>query len=192
MRFLRSASAVARVFTPWRSAPTAPSRSAWHSVIAFLAVALVLAGCGIRLAPNYDRDIIDGLARTNEDALTLFASVANGAPPGSYPRRVDAYNALQGKLESVGAMVKARGTPQPPATGVALLGVVGVQNAQQQADQYMQPSTGPNIEAMIRIVNLMRNDDSRGKLSALSVMTLKNNFSAEMNQALTYEKFLNR
>jgi hypothetical protein len=45
---------------------------------------------------------------------------------------------------------------------------------------------------MIRIVNLMRNDDSRGKLSALSVMTLKNNFSAEMNQALTYEKFLNR
>ena len=190
MRLPRSASAASQAVTSHRGSP--PHR--WHSIfgIALLIAGLALAGCGVRLAPNYDRDIIDGLARANEDALTLFASVANGAPPGTYSRRVDAYNALQGKLESVGAMVKARGTPQAPATGIALLGVVGVQNAQQQADQVMQPSTGPNIEAMIRIVNLMRNDDSKNRLSALSVMTLKNNFSAEMNQALTYEKFLNR
>jgi hypothetical protein len=166
------------------------SAALFRFVALFIAVAV--AGCGVRLAPTYDRGIVDALTRTNEDAMTLFASVSAGGPPGTFNRRVDIYNSLQGKLESLAQMVRARGTPPPPAAGVAVLGVIGVQNPQQQANEIVQPATGDNIDAMMNIIKLMRSDDSRGKLSAPSVALLKNNFIAQMGQALKYEKFLER
>ena len=192
MRFTGAASGALRLVPASRAHP--PARSAQLTIIriAIVMLALVVAGCGIRLAPNYDRGIVDALTRTNEDAMTLFASVASGAQPGTYNRRVDIYNSLQGKLEALAQMVRARGTPPPPAAGVAVLGVIGVQNAQQQANEMVQPATGDNIDAMMNIINLMRSDDSRGKLSAPSVALLKNNFIAQMSQALKYEKFLER
>ena len=120
MRFPESASAVARVFTPWRGAPTALSRSAWHSIIATLAVAVVLAGCGVRLAPNYDRSIIDGLGRANEETMTLFATVASGAPKNTFPARSQTYDELIGKFDALRLEAQVRPSPQTPAAATLI------------------------------------------------------------------------
>jgi hypothetical protein len=153
-------------------------------------LATALGGCTARLAPVFDRAIVDGLSKTNEEAMTLFASAE--APGGSYSKRQDAYSSLQGKLDALLIQVQARGNPTPSPAGVALLGAAGVPNAAQKVGELLQAPTAANIEAMIRIVRTMRSDDSRGKLSVLALPLLKNSFAGEMAQALTYEKFLER
>jgi hypothetical protein len=160
--------------------------------LAVLLIAVGVAGCAVRLAPAFDRAIIDGLNRTNEEAMIFFASVVNGGSAGTFPRRQNEYNSLQGKLETLVAMAKARGNPPPPAAGVAVLGVFAGASAPQQADALVEPPTMKNVEAMIRIVNDMRFDDSRGRLTAAQVAFQKNNFITQMNYALTYEKMLDR
>ncbi|MEA2994340.1 MAG: hypothetical protein QOD40_3260 [Alphaproteobacteria bacterium] len=153
-------------------------------------LATALGGCTARLAPAYDRTIVDGLAKINEEAMTLFASAE--APGGTFAKRQDAYNSVQGKLDALLVQVQARGTPTPPLGSATLLGAAGVPNAEQKANELLQPPTAATIQAMLRIVKTMRNDDSRGKLSVFALPLLKNNFAGEMAQALTYEKFLER
>jgi hypothetical protein len=39
---------------------------------------IMLGGCAVKLAPDFDRTIVDGLTQANENAMTLFASVSSG------------------------------------------------------------------------------------------------------------------
>jgi hypothetical protein len=64
------------------------------TIVAFVLVAL-LSGCAVKLAPNYDRILVDGLAKANEDAMILFAS-ASSSTPGTFDKRENVYNGLIG------------------------------------------------------------------------------------------------
>lgn len=190
MRFPGSASAVARVFTPWRGAPTAPSRSAWHPVIAILAVALVLAGCGVRLAPNYDRSIIDGLGRANEETMTLFATVASGVPKNTFPARSQTYDELIGKFDALRLEAQVRPSPQTPAAATLIFG-----NNPQAQQQIANATTAPTpdiLATIIRTITMMRETDRKQGLVPIVVQGFKQEFIISMQQVLTYEKALDR
>ncbi len=149
--------------------------------------AVFLGGCAVKLAPDYDKAIFDGLTKVNEDAMKLFASVSS-AP---FTKREDAYNSVIGELNAVQVQIKSRPTPTPPPLAVNILRARGDVAAQQQAGDALVPPTGAAVDTLIKIMTTARNDDQRGRLAG-RIDFIKEAFAVQMAQALAYEKALQR
>jgi hypothetical protein len=144
----------------------------------------LFGGCAVKLAPDYDKAIFDGLTRVNEDTMTLFVSVGTGP----YSQRVDSYNSVLGGLDALQVQVMARQTPNAPAIFGTLL--QSADDRQKVADA-LTPPTSAAVTNMSRIVTRLRADDQRGR-AAGRIDFLKEAFAVQMAQALTYEKALQR
>lgn len=192
MRFPGSASRASRGVSSGRCPPVASSRAARLSIfgIAVVIVGLALAGCGIRLAPNFDRTMVDGLAKVNEDAMTLFAVVGSGTTRSTFPRRERTYDELIGKLDALRLQAQIRPNPQAPP-GAALI-FSGNASAQQRVSDAMTAPTPGIIVNMIRSVTMMRETDRKAGLLPIVVPNFKREFEISMEQALTYERALER
>ncbi|MCP4318202.1 MAG: hypothetical protein GY789_19860, partial [Hyphomicrobiales bacterium] len=81
----------------------------WFTILATL---MVLSGCAIKLAPDYDKSIIDGLTKANEQTLILFATVSSGVSSATYAKREEAYNTQIGMFEAIAIQIKARPVPR--------------------------------------------------------------------------------
>ncbi len=158
--------------------------------VPIILAALLLAGCGIRLAPDYDRTIIDGLAQANEETMTLFATVASGAAKSTFPRRERTYDELIGKFDALRLESKVRPAPGAPL-GTAL--VFGNNPAAQQkvADITAGP-TNQALTAIMSTITAMRDADRKQGLQAIVVESFKAEYELSMQQVLTYEKQLQR
>jgi hypothetical protein len=192
MRFPGSASCASRVVSLDRYPPIAPPRAARPSIfgIAVVIVGLALAGCGVRLAPDFDRTMVDGLARANEETMTLFAMVASGTSNATFPRRERTYNELIGKFDALRLQAQVRPNPQAPV-GIALI-IGNNQQAQQRVAEATSSPT-PGILAVIRTTIVgMRDTDRRTGLDPRLVPGFKNQYETAMEQALKYEKALER
>lgn len=166
------------------------SRSPPRSLIALLLIGLALAGCGIRLAPSYDRAIVDGLTRANEETMTLFASLAAGAPKNTFAAREPSYGALIGRFEALRLEAQVRPLPQ---TSIPVALVFG--NNPQTQQRIAEATTAPTpdiLATIIRTITTMREADRKQGLLPIVVQGFKQEFTISMQQALTYEKALER
>jgi hypothetical protein len=151
--------------------------------------AVLLGGCAMKLAPDYDKAIFDGLTKANEDAMKLFASV----PTAPFSKREDGYNSVIGELNAVLVQIKARPMPTPPRFAVSFLSFFGDRNAPQQAGDPLAPPTVGAVNTLIKIMTTARNDDLRGRLANRDALAfVKDAFATQMAQALVYEKALQR
>jgi hypothetical protein len=163
---------------------------AW--VVAVLPLGLAVGGCAIKLAPDYDKTIIDGLTKSNEDAMTLFASVSKGTIKGTFAKqRKDLYDKLIGKLDALRVQALARPTPRPLFAQVL---AIGPRPDTQPADidKLLVAPTPDLLAALIKILTAMRDADSGFGLRQRDVIRFKGEFEISMDQALTYEKALER
>lgn len=161
------------------------SRPVW------LVVFLFLGGCAVQLAPTFDRTIVDGLAAANEDALILFASVSDGASRQTFAGRKDHYDRVIGTFDAL--VIQARARPFPQSGLARSLRV----NPRLAADLSEIPriEEAPSIGAMEKIVEIMkrmRATDGRRGLTAFVVDGFKNPYLTAIDQALIYEKALQR
>lgn len=164
-----------------------------YSKFPFLGIVLIaalLAGCATRLAPNYDRSIIDGLARANEETMTLFASVASGTPKDSFAGRQPVYDELIGRFDALRLQAQGRPAPQVSAQAALLLGS-DAQTQQRIADAAAAP-TPAILATLTRTMTMMRDTDRARGLQPILVQSFKREFEISMQQALTYEKALER
>jgi hypothetical protein len=161
-------------------------------VIIFLLVAVGLAGsgCTIRLAPDYDRAIVDGLSTANEEAMTLFASASSGLGARPFSTREASYNSVIGKVEAVRVQVDSR--PAPPSLGSQLMLPTGRANSDDDNAETPASPTGQALAGIAATLTYMRDTDRRGKLEKKNVPGFKNSFEIRMARALTYEKALQR
>ena len=190
MRISSPASGALRLVATSRAHP--PARSVHLTIlrIAILAVALAVAGCGIRLAPTFDRTMVDGLAKANEDAMTLFATVGSGTRPNTFPRRERTYDELIGKIDALRLQAQVRPNPQTPP-GATLL-FTGNASMQQRATDAMTAPTPAILVTMMRTITMMRETDRKAGLLPIVVPNFKREFEISMEQAITYEKALER
>jgi hypothetical protein len=158
--------------------------------IALIVVAIVHAGCALRLAPNYDRSIVDGLARANEESMTLFASLVSGAPKDSFTKREPIYDELIGKFDALRLQAQVRPAPQVSAPAALLLG--NNPQAQRQIAEAAAAPTAAILATLIRTMTMMRETDRKQGLQPILVQSFKREFEISMQQALTYEKALER
>lgn len=170
---------------------SAPRRAAF--VFLYL---LVLSGCAVRLAPSYDKSIVNGLEKANVETLTLFASVSDGAKPGTYAKREETYNKIIGQFDALRSQVAAR--PEPRSFLADWLGSDQTKVSTKSDIKKIELLKGPSEEILTEIINTltrMRKTDKKGTLDK-NKMTgeggFPNSYKISFHQVLTYEKSLER
>lgn len=151
-----------------------------------LCIIAILGGCAVKLAPDYDKAIFDGLTQVNTDAMTLFASTSSG----SYSNRQAAYDSVIGQLNAVQVQIKSRGTPAPPLLA-GLFVPVNPTNGQRQFSDMPVPPTADAVNTLIKIVERARKEDVAGRIKG-RIGFDQEAFAIQMAQALAYEKALQR
>lgn len=167
----------------------AAMRPLW-SAITLLLVLTTLTGCAVRFAPSPDRSLIDGLAKANEEAMTLFASVASGTTAATFASRERSYDTLLGKFDALRLQAQVRPNPRPLA-GFTLMFSINA-TTQERADEAAAAPTSDVLAAIIKTLTMMRETDRKTGLAAIVVQNFKREFEISMQQALTYEKALER
>lgn len=158
--------------------------------IAVLLIAFGIAGCGVRLAPDYDRTIVDGLAKINESAMTLFAAVSGGSSRAGFRQRERQYDELIGRIDALLLEAKVRPNPRTPPVVGAILGARGGNDP--QAGELPTAPTPDVLEKMKSTFMTMRETDSKQNMPFRTVGLFKGEFEIAMRQALRYERALER
>ena len=157
--------------------------AAWLPAAFFVRAGLVLlallflAGCAVRLAPDYDAALVEGIQKANEEAMVLFASVSTGTRPTTFSTRADAYARVIGKLDALRVSALARIAPAAPLPGAA------------------PPPEAPTpqvLEEASTVMTKMRETDAARGLSPMLVGGFREAFGLSVQQALVYERALQR
>ena len=179
MSLLHPISALARAPGLRRRGRALPLR-----LISLVALALALASCAIRLAPEFDRTILDGLISANQQTMVHFASVANGTSAGTFGKRKPTYDELIGKFDALRVQASARPAPRPLSAPILGAGA-----------SKLQPPTVPTpavLAAVIETLTVMRDSDAEFGLRPNDVRRFKNEYEISVMQSLTYERALER
>jgi hypothetical protein len=150
---------------------------------------LYFSGCAATLAPQYDKAVVEGLTATNTDAMEFFASACKGTIKESFDQRVAKYAYLIGHFDALEIQAKARPVPKNRVTDKIndVLSKRGV--------PIPDDSETPSATAMGKIsvtFAKMRDTDQKQGLTPFEVEAFKRQVSIYMDQALTYESFLER
>jgi hypothetical protein len=151
---------------------------------------LAMSGCAVRLAPDYSPAIVDGLTGANERTMTLFAAVSDGTDAASFDQRADEYNAIIGSFDAIRVEANARPTPQP-----WLARQLGLQPNPDTDPDNIELLEAPTSDILVTVVDTltqMRNTDRTAGLSETVVEGFKGSYEISIEQALTYERALER
>lgn len=169
----------------------------------FVALLFFFASCAVSLSPRFDQTIVDNLSTSSVETLQLFAATSNGTTSADFNKREEKYNDLIGKLEALSLKIQAR-----PMPNVKLLDkIVAKANASLKSRDSLRNNTSgmgsfisatkiaPSVTAINQIVkNLtkLRDTDKAQGVTKTEVTLFKNNVILYLDQALTYESFLNK
>lgn len=157
------------------------------SVIYF--TAFLLTACSTTLAPSYDHAIVDGLKSVNQDLMEHLASTAMGTEQDSFEERDERYIRLIGTLDALAIQSKARPIPSVDISN-KIDGYLKARGITTQ-DKNDLPSTVALREISKAMVTMRKVDKEQG-LTATEVQGFKGVVSIYLNQALTYENYLER
>jgi len=155
----------------------------------WILLAALMVGCATQLAPLYDKAILDGITVANREAMTLFASASNGLVKESHGARADTYNKLIGSLDALEIQAKARPVPKTKNI-VAVNTWLEKRGLPAVTDDEVPSATA--IGKISATLKKMRDTDHKQGVSATEVQAFRNQVSIYMDQAITYESFLER
>lgn len=153
-------------------------------------ILIFLGGCAIKLAPDYDRSIISGLGSANEKALVLYAEVSSGTSNDTYVDREASYNRTIGAFDALRLQARARPTPRPYI--VQMFGLGTPTTGEPDAVQKLEVPTEAILEQIVLNISSLRDIDKTTGLRTTVVTGLKQSYETSIDQALTYEKALER
>ena len=152
---------------------------------------LMLSGCATQLGPRYDKTVADGLMGANTEVMTLLASTSQGTSSATYERREDKYNSAIGKLDALAVQAAAR--PMPSNTVLTLVdqalekrGIATLADDDNEA-----PSVHP-IRKIAESLTKMRDTDKKQGITSFESQAFKGQIVIYLDQAVTYENFLQR
>ncbi|GAB2899940.1 hypothetical protein ACCI51_16655 [Microbulbifer echini] len=159
-------------------------------VISALSVflAILVSSC-TQLAPRYDAELYSDLTEVNAELMQFFSSVSHGTSRDSYTERNQNYHSLIGKIDAMALQSNTRPIPN--------------KDTLEEINNYLnskgtnivfeaEPPSVASLERISSSLNRMREEDEDKGLRATAVALFKNEIVISMDQALTYETFLNR
>jgi hypothetical protein len=164
-------------------------RFVYLKFFAALSFITVLSACTTQLVPGYDKALFDGITQTNIQIMELFASVSFGTDASTFSEREAAYNAIIGRVDALALQSKARPVPDNKITEkvnkfLESRGISALSDGE-------APSAASLEEASENLVKMRDKDKSDGLRSG-AISAFKNAVVISMDQALTYEAFLER
>lgn len=149
----------------------------------------LLSACTTRLAPSHDAQLYHDIRQTNIKIMTLFAAVSMGSTSASFSQREPLYNELIGTLDALAIQSKARPVPEN-AISEKINQILTKRGMSVINDG--SPPSAEALNAISKQLTKMKQTDAQKDLKPLLVATFKNAVIISMDQALTYESFLNR
>jgi len=159
-----------------------------------LAVAILLSGCAIKLAPSYEESIVVGLSRFDALILTRMAAVADGTKPGLDAAQKAAYDRLEGTGRALITLIRARPAPQSGVSGWLAESLADRIPASGDASgiAILQVPTDDQVEQILKQLAAMEDEDLRQGLAPGQYQLYANAIDSFMRNALTYEMALKR
>lgn len=154
-----------------------------------LLTAMTLTGCAVQLAPRYDAVLFESLISVNPRIMELFASVAQGTSEATFDQREASYNSLIGIVDALALQSKARPVPESELSDK--INEILRQRGMDPGDDGVPPSAHALDEVSQNLAKMKEVDKASG-LRPLAVAAFKNAVVISMDQAITYESFLNR
>lgn len=160
----------------------------------WLSCVLFFTGCAVSLAPKFDQTIIDNLSSTSTEIFQLVASISDGAKKDDYSTREAQYNHLIGELDALDLQIEARPMPKNKSVD-KIISKVNDRLRQKGVGTIDANETAPSATAIKHItenITKMKETDKLQGLTKTEVLAFKNNIQLFLDQALTYESFLNQ
>lgn len=152
-------------------------------------ILLLFSACATTLAPSYDQAIVDGLGSTNRKLMEFFASASFGTNPATYGDREGTYNSMIGTLDALAIQARARPIPKNEITK-------RVNEAlEKRGIDVLDGDDAPSAVAMDKIsetMTKMRDVDKKQGVTAFEVKVFKGQVAIYLDQAITYESYLER
>lgn len=162
------------------------SKTIRFSIFAFILFSFLQ--CTTSLAPRFDEMIFQELSTSSEEVLSFFSMIENGTEAGSFENREANYNQLIGKFEAL--ELKTRARPIPAKSVLEKVNhSLELRNGTEITGDY------PSAFAMGEIaktLKMMKKTDAQEGLKIKTIQVFKNQVLIYLDQALTYENFLNR
>ena len=162
--------------------------------ISFLSTLLIATSCAVSLAPRFDQGIIDNLSTTSIEVFQLLSEVSEGTTNTDFDKRQEEYNEVIGKLEALALQINAR--PVPDNKTVDKIISKANSSLQKKGSTLISVNeTAPSAKALKNVtanVTKMKQTDKLQGITATEALAFKNNIELFFDQALTYERFLNK
>ena len=158
-------------------------------VIAPFAVLLLASACVTQLAPDYDRALVERLNSTNVGLMEFFASTSSGTRVTSFGERKPTYDSLIGRLNAL--VIQARSRPIPENSVTEKVNAALEKRGVQIVDDGDTP-TATALEKISETMVKMRDTDLKQGVTPFEVAAFKGQVSIYMDQAMTYENYLER
>jgi len=159
-----------------------------NTLIAVL-ISFVLSACSTTLAPSYDKALFDGVTEVNTKIMELFASLSSGTIANTFSKRENTYNSIIGKVDALALQSNARPIPENRFTKKVNLHLESRGRIKLPDDEI--PSVA-SLEEISKNLNKMKEKDKKDGLKPGAVKAFKNAVIISIDQALTYEAFLDR
>jgi hypothetical protein len=163
-------------------------QSAWLICVFFF------ASCAVSLAPKFDQAIVDNLSSASTEIFQLVAEVTDGTKKDDYNTREDKYNHVIGELDALELQIEARPVPKNKSVD-KIIGKVNDRLREKGIGTIDANETAPSATAIKHItenIAKMKDTDKLQGLTKTEVLAFKNNIQLFLDQALTYERFLNQ
>lgn len=155
---------------------------------AFLSLWMVfLVACSTQFVPKSDVALYKGITDTNVKIMELFATVSAGSDSNTCSERLSLYNSSIGSIDALALQSKARPMPENSITKQ----VNG--NLESRGIRVLTGDVAPSanaLENVSRQLVKMKEVDCISGLSVSAVELFKNAVIISMDQAITYESFL--
>jgi hypothetical protein len=172
-------------------------RISFWQLIPFVVLALIVSGCKVALAPNYDKELVAAITNSSTVAMQFFASITSGTTNKTFKDRAETYAKLIGQFDALEIQARVRVQPWNQASEKIkeLLTKTLVQIAKDPNIKADMDKDSPTAYAMYAISNIfrkMKTTDEKVGMTADEVAGFKSTFDFSMDQALTYENYLER
>lgn len=168
------------------------ARKQWLYVRQLVVVSLLsLTGCATQLAPTYDKNVAEGLSAASTETMTLIASASQGTDKNTFSSREEKYNTLIGKLDALALSAGARPMPKTNMTE-AINKLLEKRGAKPIIDDDSTPPNAHSIKKVAETLTKMRDTDKKQGVTATEVLVFKGQLVIYLDQAITYENFLQR
>jgi len=150
---------------------------------------LLLSACATTLAPSYDKAIADGLVSTSSEMMEFFASTSAGTTKNGFAKREGTYNNLIGRVDALVIQANARPTPKNSVTekvndALAKRGV-----------RILEGDDAPSataLQGISKTLTKMRDTDKKQGITSAEAGLFKGQAVIYLDQAITYESYLER